>query len=658
MTTRSLKDLSDAELSQLSNAAATGTYSTQDMEVIKTLDDSTLQQLNQQQSVAAQPTTTPDNQSGLLKAADTINAGISGLREGAMDAVGDMASLAANVVKMAVNPKGVYDQVMTGQHTSNSLEAGVQALHDKAGQAYSTVKDFINTNPVDQAGQVNHPYIAAAAKGTGYVGGSVGLGGAMSNKILTPTIGNALQTVAPTLTKSPILANIANQGTQAVVTGAAANPEHPVQGALTGLVAAGPLIGLGSYANYKLSRLGNIVDSEIENISKAGVDPNSIEGIKRIETAIKNNGVDYSKVKIKTVIDHAIQDKIDSLAPDQVLPNGPTYTIASKASTNYLQVERDLAHTYAPITINNTKFVPEAYQQTVSNMGSNLSKLKLIKQPLPKEATMDQMLSYRQRIDEVIGSIKAQLRNGKGIASDLLPYNELRARLTDDIYQSAAKVNLAPRLAEAEQLYNDKFLPFQVYNTKTGKLVSHEDVNDAWKMLNKMSMGRNLDPTALEDVQKTLGPDGVKQLAWARLETSYKRSLDDKGLVNPKTLHSELKKVENTGINNIVYNNETREVVKGLRAIIDGADETLRMGSLTDASSLSSKIPSLLASRPGIQLLKLIGGSNPKKVQIRQMIQSLLTGTLSITAAKKQANEPSQQAQQNEPQLQNPVPNE
>lgn len=623
-----ISQMSTEELQKIAGTSSAPVSSNSEPTDITKIDTATLQKIAQ-----GQPSVTSmsqDIESPLMKGAGIINAFGSQLRNKAMDSIGDMATLATNLMKGAYNTVG-----MTGAADSISY------LQDKTGQAYTRLKESVADNPIDIQAQQQHPIASAVGSGTGYVGGMIASGAPIS-KAGDAIVGGALSKVAPTIMSSPIVGGAVNQGVQGAVLGAAANPDNPMAGAVSGLGVGAVLGGVGGALGAKLKRSGDVVDFEVDNITKAGENPNSVASIGRIQKSLKDNGIDMSKNQIQERISSRIQEKIASIDPEQNLNIMPSERLANLGKDAQVKATTEFNIQKTPLVNSTEKFQP-------SNLVAIKPGKSTIKLPdnLPAQASFDEMWTYRQKLDNRLTSAYKRLRKGDEVLENIEPIQDIRNAVTKDLAEAADKLGLKSNWDKLNDIYQTQILPAKAFKTKSGKLISELDVDNATTTLNRLMKAKNLDFDQIKKVAQSLGEDGKKLTGQAMLQRMYQDSMSDKtGIIIPKTFHSQLRKAKSLGIEDGIWDQETKDAAMGIRAIIDGADETLKIGSPPDAAKLfSDRIPSLLGSRPGIQLLKMIGSSKTPQTKARAIIQNILTGTLSIGKSRLDQAQP-QEAQQ------------
>jgi hypothetical protein len=534
------------------------------------------------------------------------------------------------------------------QVPTHPVDKLIQKGLDWVGNKFQTIQNLAdNPTPYEQQAQQAHPIATALASGVGYVGGMTGLSN-LATKPLAAATGPLTQAIIPKAIQGPVLNTAVDTGLQSGILGAASNPDHPVQGFGYGLSIGLPLGAIGGAVGSKLKRSGDVVDYETQNLTNAGVDPYSNEGTTRILKALKDNGLDMSKYQVQKVISAGIQNKLDSINPVNMIEDAPSKVIANLAKSNFKTVSADIKQGFQPIRDAKQTFQASSFNNEVQGMDKSIQQV-LPKQSLPENPTINDMWKYRERLDDVIQATKARAMAGNALKSDVMPLNTLRNALTEDMVKSADQIGLKDQFLQTEQKYINQYLPFKSFNTASGKIVSPEDVNDAMSRLNILFKARNVNINQINNIAKSLGPNGNELIGKAMLENMYRTSLNDKGVVTSKTFFTQLKKYNASGLAKEVWGPATKEAAQGISKILDGADEAIKMGTIKDATSFYAKLPSLISTRPGLALIRAIGSSKTPQTQIRSLLGQLISGTAAIGYSKEKVLE-SQQPQDSQTQ--------
>lgn len=603
-----------------------------------TIDFQPLQQPQQQPTAAAsngidfQPLTPaassgPTTGSGIV---DKAYAGASGALLGAVNSTAQMGSLANNILKGGAHL--LYGKLLGNKEAEANVVDSLNTVENKLGSVVDSARGYIKNDPTGIAAQ--HPLAYGVGGALGTVGGLVAGSSALSKPL--GALGSLVGDSIPMIGKSPIVSNVANLETQAGIIGAASDPEHPIKGAVTSMVTAAPFAAAGAYMDYKLKRAGDIVNFETDNLMNAGVNPASKEGLTRIKTAIKNDGLDYSKYNVQGQIDAKIKAQIQDINPLTNLDTPPAQTIANIAQVSYKDTMSTINNLKKPLVQSEAILPTESANAALASLPSNM--VKKLPTSLPEKATFDDIWTYRQDLDTIISTERGRLAMGTAKGTDALNLQKLvglRQAVTEDLNTGATSLGMADQWGQLNQLYQSKIVPLKALATSSGKLNSPEDVNDAITTLNRLFKARNVNYNQVIDVTKSLGQDGQKLVGQAMLQRMYMDSLNDKGLANAKTFLAQLKKARSTGIMNNIWDLETRQAAQGILKVIDGSDEALRLGSIQDATGLMSKLPSLLGNRAGITLLKMVGSSNTPQTFVRKSIIELANGAAALGGAQQ-----------------------
>lgn len=559
----------------------------------------------------------------LPSALGTAYAASSNFLQGANSAVNQFGSLLNRVLKAGADT--LYGK-------GNDVTKGLNLAGDAANTASQAFQDYLapqtqaERNAMDQ-----NPHIGPLANTIGYMGGML----APQAKVLTP-VGNKIESlvsgVAPTVAKSPVVKGAISQGVLGGTLGAASNPEDPLKGGAIGAITGAALGGVGGGIGYKLQRGGDIVDFETQNLKAAGIDPSSVEGISRITKSLKDNGVDMSKIANQKIITNKIGDMILKSGPLTNLDTPAAETIANLAQTNFTKVAADVKNGFAPIRNATQTFTPENTQNLIKTMDKSVLK-QLPKQNMPTQPTINDMWTYRERLDDVMQSLRAKAINGTALKGDLVPLQQVRNAISQDMLASAEKIGLKDQFLNTETIYKNQYLPFKTLNTESGKLNSEADIDQAMRTINTL-LNPKISPKfdQLRDVATTLGSQGRQLVGQATLQNMYARSLTDKGLVNPKTYFTQLKKAKVSGMTSRLWDKETRNAAEGIAKILDGADEAMKLGTIQSPQQgmITKVLDAATKNRFGIWVLERIGSSKTPQKTVRAMIQSLITAGITI----------------------------
>ncbi len=544
-----------------------------------------------------------------------VYAAASGLSTGALEGIESLGGVANNILKAGA--KAIYGK-------DSDVEQGLTMAGKLGSQGIGKVKELVAPGPgfAQQAVQEN-PNTYGVAGAVGNLGALIGSGNAITKPLTT--LASPLVAMAPNALKTPVIAGALSQGALGSVVGAASNEQNPMEGALTGLATGAILGAAGGALGQKLQRGGDIINFETKNIADAGINPTSIESITRIKKALKDNGVDFSNQNLKQVISHKIQEQIDSVSPLNMTNKAPSRIIADLANTNFKKVARELKEKFLPFRNSLQEFKAPLYQNAISKVDPNL----LPKTQISAKPTFNDMWTYREQLDGTINYTKARIAMKKASQAEkdnIIPLKNLRNAVADDMLNAAQAMGQKEAFQNLQAKYQNEYLPFKAFRTPSGKVADERDTIDAMRKLNQMFKARNVDINRLNDISKSLGPDGNELVGKAMIQQIYRNSLDNKGNVNPTEYFSQLKKYNASGLSQEIWGLKTRQAAAGIGKILDGADEVLKTGTPQDLTSFYDKLPSLISSWPGRQILSIIGSSKTPQTVARTLIQQLLTG--------------------------------
>jgi hypothetical protein len=568
--------------------------------------------------------------------AGNLHAGIVGAAQGAMDAGADMGHLARTILSNTI-----------GKIAPQSVNDAASKAGNALGSAYSKGQEAFRNAPSNVAAEDAHPAAYGVGGGLGYAAGAA-LGNKGISAPIQAVVDPALEAAAPMTMSRPAIQGALSQGIQGGVIGAAADPEHPIKGALAGAALTAPLGYIGGKIGYQMQRGGDIVKQEISKAIDSGLSPTSHDTFYAIKTELKSEGINLRRLDIKTQIKQQINDQMNKIRPNGYDPvnQSPINTVAEQATKNFpqqLQISKDL---YKPVNENTQTFQAPNFNKVLDNVKTDMpTNVAMPKTPLPENATVNDMLSYRKTLDSTIKQAKTLASTGKIQDVQVGPYLQVRNALNQDIQESATNAGIGPQLAAAEDHYNTQIRPFQVYNKNLGQFKLMEDgqmQNKIWQNLNRQFTKRMPDPNAIKQAAQTLGPEGQSQVGWAMLENAYKKSLTggDIQRFDPQKFATQLDKYKSTGLSQIVFTKDHLQVASGISKSIDSGKQMLKLMTPTDDTSppplgfLDKRIVSLLHSAPGIDFLKVIGGSNTSSTIARSMIQQLVTGIIGASAGK------------------------
>jgi len=546
-----------------------------------------------------------------------INAAGTGLAQGVSDSIGDIGGLAHNILNSIPGIKG------------SALDKGMTS----AGRAYDTASQSISQNPQMQNAIDQHPALYGLGGGIGYTAGNmVGL-----SPVTTPATrlleGAAGKVLPSALGKSALAKGAISQGVLGAGMGAAASPDAPVQGAIKGGLAGAGLGAVGGVIGQKLSRTGDIIDFQAEHNESAGIIPGSVEDVSSIIKSLKDGGVDMTKYNVAKTVNNQIADRIMQSGPIQDLKQAPGITITNLAQANFKNVSDRINAAKAPLIASTQQFPTTNYQQAIQEVAPQI-KSPLITKNLPvvsQNMSFDDLWNKRQQLDSVINATKIQAVSKPFIKSNLTPLIQMRQAMSNDLEASANSLGLGKNWQDANQIYQQEKLPFQAFRTKSGQLVDQVDVQQALKKVNTL-LNPRISPNfeELNKVSASLGPDGQKLISQAMLTNFYKKSVDTEGNVNPVTFFTQIRKAEASGLDSNLWGSDARQAANGIKEIIKGSKLAGKVApGIDEAKQINiNLVPNLIASRPGIALLRMLGSSKTPQSVIRDSVQKLITGAV------------------------------
>lgn len=555
-----------------------------------------------------------------------IVAAVGGAKQGVLDAAHDTGTLISNLLDMAAGKDSTIGKIN-------------RAVSDVGTKAYQSLSNA----PVDVQAGGEHPALYGIGGGLGYVAGLGGMQAPIVNP-LTRGVTGVLGKVAPSLAASPVVSGAISNGLVGAGMGAASDPNNPVRGAVVGGTLGAGIGAIGGVVGNKLKRSGDIIDFETDNLQKAGISPASDAGFSRLVKSLKDNGVDMEKASSQNIITDKMGDIIRKAGPLDNLDTAPAETITNLAQANYSKVVNEVNSLKKPLLESSQTFTAPSYAAAVSSEELPIlsKKLQSALPKIPENATFDSLWSARQELDGVINSAKLKAASDVIYKRSLPGLVQSRAALTQDLQNAAESLGMGEQWAQLNKLYQTQVVPFSAFRTASGKMISEEDVMDGMRKVNTL-LNPKLSPNfkELNKVAASLGPDGQDLVGQAMLQNIYKRSLNDKGFVEAKTLFTQLKKVGNSGLDTKVWGPKARQAAQGLLQIVDGADEALKTGQIQtpQAEGLYTKIyDSIIKSRAGVQLMRLLGSSKTPQTRARDIINKLITG-LVVTGQTRPADE-------------------
>lgn len=564
----------------------------------------------------------PNPLTGAQKAVSGINAAAGSFLGGEMKAVGQLGTLGKTVIANTIGR-------LADQETKNIANKAANYIQDKFGAA----KSFLADDPSMKADVAANPTTSSIAGGVGYLGASAA--GAQA-------IAKPLEAGGAALSKGSILNSAAGAGalsgaTQGAVMGGAANEANPVQGALTGVALGGAIGGVAGAASNYLKNTAAGINKVVDDAADNGLDMQSPQVLQAAKDAVKNQGTDVAKLNFKQQFNDAVNKKLDEIRPQTFVPNtSPAAFMADKVENNFKDVIATKNALYAPINADATPQVANNFNSLVDQLKSDLPKsIGLPTKALPENPTLQNMLNYRQTLRAKLDQAETSAQAGNLSREDAKPYIQLMNGLQTDIKAAAQKSGLGDQLAKAEQHYQENVLPFQVYGDATQDLN-----NEAFQKFSTQLKSPRPNLPLINNLAKTVGPEGRDLMGWAKLETNYNRSLSFQGTrFDPTKFDSALTKDRISGLADKIYSPEHLAAIKGITAInragkdIISAIKPATETPLTALNAPGKIVQGLLTSRPGMKLLSLIGTNSGNRGFVTSTVQDLLKSAAINTTA-------------------------
>lgn len=482
MSTRTLDDLSDSELQQLSKAYDSGKYSEKEMSIIDTLDDKTLKQLGASYDEKHSKSSRDSSLGGV--AVDTINSAGAGIRTGTMDAVGAMGDLAANILKIsstALDPTGISTKFISDYQKD-------------ATDQYGKLKDYVNSDPISQEAAQKHPVVNSAAAGTSNVLTGMALSSAAAFpvvKAVSPAINKAFPLSANPTPNAVGLREAGTQGLTAGIMGAAQDPEHPIQGFFTGAAVGVPLGFIGGNMGAKFKRNSDIIDDVRSDAAKGKFDVNSLGVANKTRKELISGGQDLTREELIAESQKNVQSAL-KLDPASV----------SKAKVDA---------TYAPLNKAPAKDIPVNSKNAIAEFQDNTPSLGLPRKPLSEEMSIKDLMDYRKRVGNLKNAAWRQVGNGTMSHDDALMYSRLHKAVTKDIESLAHKQGLGDQFNIAQKLSFDTSLKGQLSKAYEMSLTADEGRLNLRRFDTKITKIMN-DPKVSKNKEVMKTVKGVKKI--------------------------------------------------------------------------------------------------------------------------------------------------
>lgn len=546
------------------------------------------------------PTSTPS------KALALAGSAAAGTLEGAGAVVKGLPNIGMSIVQKGLdylNKEGIVpDSVAKG------FSKGRSAFNETMDAAGKKIMDF-QKEPA-AADVAANPTIAKV----GNIAGQA-LGGTLASGGMLPAARGL----------SAVNAGVLQQGVSGALMGAGQDAQNPLGGAALG---AGIGTVVGGVAG-RFSRKASIINDKIDEAAKAGYGPMSQQGQASIKKALEDGGQDLSKEELEQQTKNVLTQKLESIAsPKLDLNKSPTEQIADLAKANFKEVKATKNALYQPLN----ESVAEAATPTLtSTLGSELNATtqKMLPKTLPENPTISDLMAYRRSVAAKIDQANKAAKAGVNTeAYDTVgELAQIKTAVTKDLEDSAAKVGLDGQLAKADTYHKNNYLPFQIYN-KAGQLTSDRDGAKAMTIINKALITPRPNFDKLNEVAKTLGPQGKELMAHAYLQQSVKNAVDLDGKIDVAMLRTKFNRLENSGLGDLILTPETREAFDGMKLVVDGANKTVKGMDKPTKDGVMSLVDGLTHSAGGIAMLRAIGSKTAPAAKIKNFVLQLLSSGL------------------------------
>ncbi len=408
-----------------------------------------------------------------------------------------------------------------------------------------------------------------------------------------------------------------------------------------GAISLGGAIGgaAGVASNY-LQNVAKGINKVVDDAKALGLNMQSPQIMKAAQEAVKNQGLDVTKLEFRKQFQNSINKTLDEMRPGTFVPNtSPAQYLTDKTVENLKQVRATNGALYAPINADATPQVASQYKGLANELKGDLPKsIGMPTKDLPENPTLQQMLNFRQTLRFKLNQADAAASSGTISREDTRPYVQLMNGLQNDIKAAAEKSGLADQLVKAEAHFNEHVVPFEIYGKDMKGNINPDEVFQKFSAQLK-SPRPNL--PMIKQLASTVGPEGKDLMGWAKIETNYNRSLAFGGQVfDPKKFDTQFTKDKVSGLADKIYSPEHLAAIKGMTIINKEGSEMLKdlkpinETPLTAMNAPGKVIQGLLTTRPGMKLLSLIGTNSGNRGFIIKTVQDLLR-TSTITAASQ-----------------------
>ncbi len=541
-----------------------------------------------------------------------LGGGISG---GMLQGAGQMLEAVPNLVS------SVHEKILNKLSDEGVIPKSWSAGYSNARNAVKTAVEGVGNKILDYQQGISTPAQKAAP---GYALGGNIVGQAVGGELVG---GPAIRALAPGA--SPMLRGAAQGVASGILGGAAANPQDPLKGAGIGGGIGG---AIGAVAG-RLGRTLDVVADKVDDAERLGLSPFSEAGQKSIKASLDNAGKELTEEEIQKTTKDVLTNKIESVAPKvNITSQSPIDTITNLAKANYKDVVDNRKALYAPLNESKAVAQTPTLDSAISSVTSKTAK-QLLPDALPANPTLSDMMAYRRAVSSGINAAETQVKMGTNVDAfkALQELNAVKQAATADLNTTASTVGLGDQLAKADSYHMNNFKPFDIYNTKTGKLTSDADARDTWTKVSRLLMPRRPDMDAMDQVAKTLGPQGKQIFGAAYLQQAVNRSMTVDGRIIPTKITMELNKMHNSGLADHLLTPDLAQAFDGMRNIAEGALKTTKGMAGEQAGMIMKGINGLTHSSAGMNIL--IGAS-----KVPQSVTSIIKELGTVGAAQQAAS--------------------
>ncbi len=524
--------------------------------------------------------------------------------QGLGDAGLDFADLAADVLSK-----------LGAEKTGQSLKIRTQAA--KAENAKLSQDQIANPVSSGIGGGLGYTagMIAAPAKGVRALESALGLGGAAA--------------------RAPIRAGAIREGAVGAIQGAAMQPENREGGALIGSLIGGAGGAIGGGISKFLQNKASQIQPQVDAAERLKVGANSEAGLAATRGELASGGKSQLKDDITSKIISETQQAVDDIKPTSAnIPDkSPNQILVDRQQANFANVVRAKDEAYAPLntapgTIETTS-IKDLSNGLLKKTKSYLPDSELATPIFKGEATFNQLQQYRQSLDQNIRAAQS----AKIIPNEVKKLYNIRAQVSAKMSQVADDQGLGGQFQQAEDIYKTQYKPFETF-TKSGKLATPEQADEAWFKVNKLLNANNPNPKELRDLVSTLSDEGKDLVGWAKIQNALTKATSGSD-INLGAFNKEINQFKVTGLKDVFSKPEYDKAILGINRIVnDGKKLSNVKVNKLNIPIVTNTINYLLQSSPGIRLIIKLGSTAKNSKEYRAAISSLINGAANITTQK------------------------